>query len=115
MTDGLVYLRRWKKAFQMPSTFSVLEFVELIEIEVDGAEAASAVTSNWHGLSMTEHWVKIQTYLDCLLWSLLLIRQFLRPFDISLVLPLRGPWCWLKGTFSQSHTVENHHRPIRRF
>jgi len=52
MTDGLVYLRRWKKVFQMPSTFSSLEFVELIEIEVDGAEAASAVTSNWHRLSV---------------------------------------------------------------
>jgi len=46
MTDGLVYLRRWKKAFQLPSTFSALEFVQLIEIEVDGAEAASAATSN---------------------------------------------------------------------
>ena len=46
MTNGLVYLRRWKKAFQLPSTLSAFEFVELIEIEVDGAEAASAVTFN---------------------------------------------------------------------
>jgi len=53
MTDGLVYLRRWKKAFQLPSTLSAFEFVELIELEVDGAEAASAVTSNWHRLSAT--------------------------------------------------------------
>jgi len=54
MTDGLVYLRRWKKAFQLPSTLSAFEFFELIEIEVDGAEAASAVTSNWHGLSVLQ-------------------------------------------------------------
>jgi len=46
MTNGLVYLRRWKNAFQLPSTLSAFEFVELIEIEVDGAEAASAVTFN---------------------------------------------------------------------
>ena len=59
MTNGLVYLRRWKKAFQLSSTFLSLEFVEWIEFEVDGAEAASAVTSNWHGLSATEQWVKI--------------------------------------------------------
>jgi len=53
MTDGLVYLRRWKKVFQIPSTFSAFEFDELIEIGVDGAEAASAVTFNWHRLSAT--------------------------------------------------------------
>jgi len=53
MTNGLVYLRRWKKAFQLPSTLSVFEYVELIEVEVDGAEAASAVTFNWHRLSAT--------------------------------------------------------------
>jgi len=48
MTNGLVYLRRWKKAFQLSSTLPASEFVELIKIEVDGAEAASAVTFNWH-------------------------------------------------------------------
>jgi len=53
MTNGLVYLRRWKKAFQLPSTLSAFEFFELIEIEVDGAEAASAATFNWHRLSAT--------------------------------------------------------------
>ena len=53
MTDGLLYLRRWKKAFQLPLTLSALEFVVLIEIEVDGAEAASAATFNWHRLSAT--------------------------------------------------------------
>ena len=44
----------------MPSTFLSLEFVELIQFEVDGAEAVSAVTFNWHGLSATEQWLKIQ-------------------------------------------------------
>ena len=53
MTNGLVYLRRWKKAFHLPSTLSAFEFFELIEIELDGAEAASAVTLNWHRLSAT--------------------------------------------------------------
>jgi len=37
----------------MPSTFLSLEFVELIEFEVDGAEDASAVTFNLHRLSAT--------------------------------------------------------------